>query len=173
MPRLVALLRGVNVGGRNRLPMAELRALAEGLGLREVETFIQSGNLLFSSDLTDPAGTLALAIERRFGLAVPVVVRSAEELERVRSFDPFPQADANALHVGFLAAAPGAGVTDSLEPERFISERFVLAGCEVYFWLPAGMGRAKLPAYLDRRLPGGLTVRNWRTLEALARLAAD
>jgi uncharacterized protein (DUF1697 family) len=137
-----------------------------------VETFIRSGNLLFSTDLADPAGALAAAIERRFGFAVPVVVRSATELERARTFDPFPQAAASTLHVGFLAAAPGVDLADSLEPERFPAERFVLAGSEVYFWLPAGMGRAKLPAYLDRRLPGGLTVRNRRTLEALARLAA-
>lgn len=94
MARAVALLRGVNLGGRNRLAMGELRALAEELGLCEVETFIQSGNLLFSTERPDASSELETAIERRFGLAVTVVVRSAAELERVCALNPFPMPSA-------------------------------------------------------------------------------
>jgi uncharacterized protein (DUF1697 family) len=149
--------------------MAELRALAESLGFGEVATYIQSGNLLFASPAPPAPRALEAAIAERFGLSVPVVLRSAAELAAAVASNPFAGADLATLHLGFLASPPEPGALDGLDGARFLPERFSLKGRELYLELPAGMGRAKLPAVLDRRLP--MTVRNWKTVAALAELA--
>lgn len=173
MPRFVALLRGVNVGGRNPLPMAELRALVESLGFTEVVTLIQSGNVVFSAERSPTSGLLESAIEERFGLTLPVIVRSGEELRRALAANPYPAAEPGTLHLGFLAATPAAGDVAALEPDRYLPERFQLQGAELYLELPAGMGRSKLPAYLERGLRVPVTLRNWATsMKLLALLGA-
>jgi uncharacterized protein (DUF1697 family) len=166
------LLRGVNVGGRNALPMAELRALVESLGFTEVTTLIQSGNVAFSARKRPAPERLATAIQERFGFAAPVVLRSREELARALAANPFTAADPATLHLGFLGAAPAPQAVAALEADRHLPERFHIAATELYLELPSGMARAKLPVYLERRLGVTLTLRNWRTSERLLALAS-
>ena len=172
MPTVVGLLRGVNVGGRT-MPMAELRELVESLGFDDVRTYIQSGNVLFSAKKRPAAAELEAAIERRFGLEVDVMLRSAAELERTIEHNPFPDADRSKLHVGFMARKPTAAVVGALDAEAFLPEQFAIEGTELYLHLPSGMGRTKLPDFVLRRVKVPTTIRNWNTVTKLAELARE
>lgn len=173
----IVLLRGINVGGRNRLPMVELRAIMEGLGCRSVQTYIQSGNVVFQA--TDAVidglpGRLAAAILEHVGLTVPVVLRSAGALWEIEAGNPFlgEGVDPAHLHVAFLAEEPDAGCVAALDPARSPGDRFVVRGSEVYLHLPHGVARTKLTnAWLDRALGTTSTVRSWKTLGKLVELA--
>lgn len=169
----VALLRGINVGGKNRLPMAELVQACEALGWREVRTYIQSGNLVFRAE--EPRGeSLQAEIERRFGLRVPVVLRSADAMAGVLAGVPFAELDREELHVGFLAEPPSAERLAKLDPARSPGDRFAVVSGEIYLHLPNGVARTKLTNdYFDRALGTVCTVRNWNTVEALARMARE
>jgi uncharacterized protein (DUF1697 family) len=171
MPRYVGLLRGVNVGGKNKVPMAELRTLVESLGHAEVSTFIQSGNVIFSTQKSITPATLETAIATQFGIDVDVVLRTVPELAKVVKANPFAGADPSKLHVGFMTRAPAAAVVTALDGDAFAPEHFAIRRTELYLHLPNGMGRAKLPGYLDRRLKIPTTVRNWNTLTKLLELA--
>jgi uncharacterized protein (DUF1697 family) len=171
LPVTVGLLRGVNVGGRS-LPMAELRELVQSLGFEDVRTYIQSGNLLFSSKKRPAPAVLEAAIERRFGLQVDVMLRSPEQLEQVVERNPFPDADRSRLHVGFMTTKPSAEVS-AVDAEAFLPEQFAIVGTELYLHLPNGMGRTKLPDFVLRRVKVPTTIRNWRTVTKLAGLARE
>jgi uncharacterized protein (DUF1697 family) len=175
----VALLRGVNVSGHNKLPMAALRELAAGLGLTGATTYLQSGNLVF----TDPGGpgeqvarALEGAVAEAVGNDVRVVLRSHQDLATVLATNPFlGPADPGTLHVTFLTAGPaGAGPRSAAGAPSAGpgDDRYALSGREVYLHCPAGYGRTKLDnAYWERRLGVGATTRNWRTVTALTRLS--
>jgi len=175
----VALLRGINVGGRNRLAMADLAAAFAAEGCSEVRTYIQSGNVLFLAPAARVAA-VAVAVEGaiagRFGFRTPVVIRSAAELARVARANPFllAGADPATLHVAFLAGPPDAGRVAALDPRRSPPDAFAVRGREVYLHLPNGVARSRLTnAWLDAALGTISTVRNWRTvLELLARSSA-
>jgi uncharacterized protein (DUF1697 family) len=171
MPRYVALLRGVNVGGKNKVPMAELRAACEALGHTEVSSYIQSGNLVFTTAKSITPNGLEAAIASEFGIDIHVVLRTEQELEQVVKANPFAGVDLSKVHVGFMADKPAAAKVKTLDADRFVPEEFALRGCELYLHLPNGMGRSKLPAYLDRQLEIPTTVRNWNTVTALLDLA--
>lgn len=174
----IALLRGVNVGGKNRLPMKELTAVFAAAGCVRVETFIQSGNVIFERPAAR-AKEIPTRIERelaaRFGHPIPLVIRTASELQAVVKLNPFlaAGADPDSLHVGFLAAKPSAKAVAALDPERSPPDEFIVRGREIYFRFPAGLARSKLTnAYFDRVLETTSTVRNWRTVLALCELAS-
>jgi uncharacterized protein (DUF1697 family) len=171
MPVSIALLRGVNVGGKNKVPMAALRALFESLGHTNVQTLIQSGNVIFTAPKAVAATSLEKAIASEFGFDVSVVLRTRADLSRVLATQPFAKTDTAQVHVGFMAAAPSAAVVKAIDAERFAPEEFAVRGKEVYYLLPGGMGTAKLPAYLDRQLKVPTTVRNWNTVTKLEQLA--
>jgi uncharacterized protein (DUF1697 family) len=169
--RLVALLRGVNIGA-HQVAMADLRAEFESLGHTRVDTYIQSGNVVFTAGpQLDPAG-IAAALAARFGFRIPVLLRSAAELRRVVNANPFPSVAGTRLHVAFMADPVAAGADGSLDREQFLPEEFAVDGSEIFMHLPGGMARTKLPAYLERRLRTSFTVRNWNTVERLAAMAA-
>lgn len=172
MPTYVALLRGINVGGKNKVPMAELRALVESLGHIHVRTFIQSGNIIFGSDASLTPRSLEVAIEDTFASHITVVLRTPAELKRVVEANPFTRADPSKLHVGFMAKRPPAAAVAALDAEGFRPEEFAVIGAEIYLHLPNGMGRANLPGYLDRQLKIPTTVRNWNTVTKLVELAS-
>jgi len=151
--------------------MAELRTLAESLGYSEVRTFIQSGNLVFSTNKHVTPAALEAAIATRFGLEVPVVLRTDAELEAAVRANPFAAAALSRLHVGFMAGPAGAAALAGLERGPFLPEEFAVLGADVYLYLPDGVARTKLPRYLERRLGLPMTVRNWKTLGSLAELA--
>jgi uncharacterized protein (DUF1697 family) len=169
----VALLRGVNVGGKGRVPMQELRELFESFGFENVRTHIQSGNVIFRSSAMPSTSVLESALFDRFHIASPVVVRTSSELSKVIRNDPFGDVDRSYLHVGFMAQAITDAEVASLELDRFAPERIAAAGTEVYFCLPGGMGNSKLAGYLNRKIGGSMTVRNWNTVTTLAELAAS
>ena len=173
--RYVALLRGVNLGPRNKVAMAELRATCESIGCTDVSTYIQSGNVVLRSPRTAKALGTALerAIAEQLGVATTVVVRTPAQLGRVLAANPFPAADAKELHVGFLSEAPARRAVSSLADLSFPPDEFVLRGAELYFRFPNGMGRSKLGAYPFGRLLGvDVTMRNWRTVTKLRELSA-
>ncbi|MCC6238464.1 MAG: DUF1697 domain-containing protein [Dehalococcoidia bacterium] len=175
MPRYVLLLRGVNVGGRNRLPMRDLVAILEELGCSSVATYIQSGNAVFEASAATaralPAAVSA-SIESRLGFRPPALLRTREELDAVRAGSPFPVDRTEWLHVGFLASRPAPEAVAALEPTRFAPDEFAVVGSEVYLYYPNGLGRSKMTNdYFDRALKTVSTVRNWRTVETLASMA--
>jgi uncharacterized protein (DUF1697 family) len=175
MTAYVTLLRAVNVGGRNRLPMAELRATLSARGFDGVTTVLQSGNVLLES--ADPeqvvAATVAETIEASFGLRIGVVVRTAAELTAIAGRNPFlasdEERDPATLHVAFLSKRPSAASVATLDPDRSPPDSFMLEGRELYLSYPNGSGRSKLTLdYLERCLGVQATARNWRTVQRLA-----
>lgn len=172
----VALLRGINVGGNNILPMKALAAMFVDVGCADVRTYIQSGNVVYaaSAALARKVPTLIeAAIEREFGFAVPVQTRSAAELRDVVASNPFlAQHDPSLLHVVFLAKAPNAKQIADLEPRRSPDDSFTVRGREIYLACPNGLGKSKLTnAWFDSRLATISTGRNWRTTTKLLELA--
>lgn len=174
MARHIALLRGINVGGRNLLPMQDLRALLERLGCTEVATYIQSGNAVFdcapSTAKTLP-NRLTQAIVEATGFDVPVVLRTAAQWRRVAAEHPFDGKD-DAVHVAFLRDKPPAAKVTALDPDRSPGDRFEVRGREVFLHCPDGVARSKLTnSWIDRSLDTVSTTRNWRTVQTLDRMA--
>jgi uncharacterized protein (DUF1697 family) len=177
MSTYVALLRGVNVGGKNMIPMAELRSSLSALGYQDVVSYIQSGNLVFRAGPGKPQD-IATAIEKQiaasFGRNVTVIVRTPAELEAIAEGNPFlgGKTDVSRLHVVFLESAPPAKAGAELDPGRSPPDEFRLQGREIYLHLPNGMGRSKLTIdYFERRLGVAATARNWKTVLRLLALA--
>jgi uncharacterized protein (DUF1697 family) len=174
--RYVAFLRGINVGGKNLLPMQRLARIFEALGCRDVRTYIQSGNVMFAASATLPPRVPRLieqAILAEAGLDVPVLVRSAKELATVARTNPFqgPPADPKSLHVAFLARIPTAAQVATLDPQRSPPDEFVVAGREIYLRLPFGVARTRLTnAYFDSKLGTVSTLRGIGTIEKLLEL---
>lgn len=171
MNRRVALLRGVNVGGAGKLPMADFRDLLESLGFARVETLIQSGNALFEAPGEDAAleATISAALGRRFGFAPEVFLRSAADMAAAATDHPFAGAKASRVHVFFLRGMP---VIDAarLAPFAAPGDAWSVAPGRVTLALPDGIGRSKLAERLMRQLPPN-TARNLNTVTKLAALA--
>lgn len=173
MTRRVALLRGVNVGGAGKLPMAGFRTLLEGLGFARVETLIQSGNAVFQAgeEATALEDAIRDAISRHYRFAPEVFLRSASEMAAAATDHPFVGAEAKAVHVFFLRETP---VLDeaALRLAAAPGDAWAVAPGRVTVFLPAGIGRSKLAERLMRQLPAH-TARNLNTVAKLAAMAAD
>ncbi|MER6154741.1 DUF1697 domain-containing protein [Streptomyces sp. NPDC001868] len=178
MTTYAALLRGINVGGSKKVPMADLRTLLTGLGHTGVSTYLQSGNAVFTSDHGDEdslAADLTTAIGEHFGFTVDVLVRDHAYLEAVREACPFPAAELEGkqLHVTYLSETVDATRFEGIDQQAFLPEEFRLGDRAVYLYAPEGLGRSKLAETLSRpRLQKGLiaTTRNWNTVVKLAEL---
>jgi uncharacterized protein (DUF1697 family) len=174
----LALLRGVNVGGRNKLAMKELAGIFREFGCHDVSTFIQSGNVIFGAApevASTVAAQVAARIADRFGYRTPVILRTAGELAAAVAANPFVGSGCSEdeLHVYFLAGPPAPSRVARLDPDRSPPDRFEVRGREVYLRLPAGMARTKLTnAYFDAQLATTSTGRNWRTTARLLELMA-
>jgi uncharacterized protein (DUF1697 family) len=172
----VALLRGINVGGRNKLPMADLRSALESSGLRHVRTYIQSGNVVFDAgDLaggdTAVAEAVGSVIRDTFGLDVPVVTRTLDDLERIAGAHPDAAGDVPPKWLLVYVLDRPADPADAPDPGRFGSDRLVVDGREIYATYPAGSGRSKLSIDVIERSFGVLaTARNLSTLGAIVAL---
>ena len=174
----IALLRGINVGGRHVLPMKELAALLEDLGARKVKTYIQSGNAILQSEEQNMAllsGKIAAEIRKRYGFEPDVLLLESEDLEDAISANPFPGAESEpkTLHLGFLASTPSSPDFEALEGLKKESERFRLRDRVFYLHAPEGVGRSKLAAGAERLLGVSMTVRNWRTVCKIQELAQE
>ncbi len=175
----VALLRGINVGGKNKLPMKDLAAMFRDAGCQDVRTYIQSGNVLFSAEPSlarDVPALISASILSSFGYRVPVVTRTAGDLREVVRVNPFAQSGfkPNWLLVLFLADLPNRALVESLDPNRSPGDEFVVVGREVFVNYPNGVARSKLTNnYFDSRLSTISTARNWRTVNKLLELAAS
>lgn len=176
MARLIALLRAVNVGGR-KLAMAELRTLCGELGWRDVETYIQSGNVVFTApgEGGEIEKTLEEAIERKFGMGVPVMVRTASQWAAYAAANPFPKAaedEPNRLQILVSKNAPRADAAERLMERAQAGEAVRAAGGALWFHFPAGVGTSKLtPAAIDKAAGSPSTGRNWRTVVKLREMA--
>ena len=170
MTTYLALLRGVNVGGANKVPMKELRGLFEDLDHEDVRTYLQSGNVVFegrSSSSKKLAGEAERAISEAFGVDISVILRTRPELKRVAAGNPFPTEDVkpSLLHVMFLSDAPSPASVKTLDPDRSPPDEFKVKGREVYLWYPDGSARTKLTIdYFEQMLGTRATSRNWNTI---------
>ena len=171
----VALLRGINVGGKNMLPMKDLAGMFAAAECTKVRTYIQSGNVIFEAPVGAPgiADTITANIEKRFGFRIPVILRSSQQLLKTIRDNPYLAAveDQRWLHVYFLANAPNARSIAALDPERSAPDAFHVRGQEIYLHLPNGMARTKLTnAYFDSKLSTTCTARNWATVLKLSEM---
>jgi len=173
----IALLRGINVSGHNQIPMAELRSLCARLGWGDVQTYIQSGNLVFTAGATQAAleTELERAIERHFGFSVPVIIRAAADWPAYVRGNPFPEAcqkEANKVLLTLSKAPPKAAAVEGLRARATNGEQVRQVGDAVWIYFSGGVGRSKLsPAVLDRLVGSPVTARNWRTVLKLEELA--
>jgi uncharacterized protein (DUF1697 family) len=171
----VALLRAVNLGPHNKLPMKDLAAFFDAAGAKDVRTFINSGNVVFSAPDAKVAGIgkkVRAAIGERFGFDAPIVFRSAAEMKKVAGGCPFPSDDR--VYVTFFADKPDKKGLALLEAKRHPAEEIVLRGRDLYLYLPNGGGETKLVAsFVDKALGTFGTARNFRTVTKLAELASD
>ena len=177
MTTYIALLRGINLGPRNKVAMADLRDLLSELGHDDVRTHILSGNAIFESSRRSAsriAAEIERAIERRFGHQIAVLVRTRDELADVVSSNPFPAAKREPSHCFaiFLSENPPKAALDRLDPETYAPDEIRLGDRVIYAWLPNGVQGSKVLGLLtDKRLGVTTTNRNWNTTTKLLELA--
>lgn len=176
--RYAVLLRGVNVGGRNKIAMADLRQILTDLGHGDVKTHLQSGNGVLSADQApdELAAGIATAITARTGLKCAVMIRTGAELAEVVAGNPLGREPENPsrFFVAFLSAEPQKAAAAALAKQDFGSDRAWLRGRHVYSWVPNGLADTKLTyALLEKQLGVVATARNWNTVRKLAELTAD
>jgi uncharacterized protein (DUF1697 family) len=169
MTGYVALLRGINVGGHRKVPMAALRETAEALGLRNVRTYVASGNLVFETDKTADSLEAALekAIEKRFGFAVDVVVRSAAQWAALAKANPLRQEsekEPGFVHMSVGRRVPTEADIAALAAKAGTNERVLSAGGAIWIWFGDGAGRSKIGS---GKSTGIWTARNWRTVQTI------
>lgn len=172
METIIALLRGINVGGNNRLPMRDLVANLQEIGLQNVQTYIQSGNVVFQterSNLPELAHEIGTVIEANHGFRPQVMLLRLADLETAVTHNPFPaaQADHKTLHFYFLASVPANPDLATLEAVQTDTEQFQLIDKVFYLHAPDGIGRSKLAAKVEKALGVATTARNWRTVSKM------
>jgi uncharacterized protein (DUF1697 family) len=170
MARLVALLRGINLGSKRRVPMADLRELISELGYEDVRTVLQSGNVVFTGAKAKARETLETGLEERYGFKVDVVLRTMAELRAVVDDEPFGDEVDNLTRyfVVFLPSAPNANAVETLKKTDFAPDEFKAGGRELYAWCPEGMQNSALMRALGKPgLAETATVRNMSTVKKL------
>jgi uncharacterized protein (DUF1697 family) len=175
MPTYISMLRGINVGGQKKIPMSELSKLYESLGFSHVKTYIQSGNVIFESPITDTAQLavdIQQAIKDSFNFDVPVFIRTIQEFDEVIQNNPFPDKDQTKLHVTFLSASPIVQPLLEIDAVKDELEEFLIHGHEIYLYCPNGYGQTKLTNNLfEKKLKVLATTRNWNTVNTLLSMA--
>jgi uncharacterized protein (DUF1697 family) len=175
----IVLLRGVNVGGRNRVPMGALREALEAAGFKDVVTYVQSGNIVLESGAKPDAlaRDVEAAIANTFDLEIAVVVRTRAQLAKIVSHDPLGELagdEAKLYQVSFCAEKPDKDAVAKVAERAVHGERLLAHGREIYAWFPHGVGRSKLAAQLSKQKLGTVvTARNWTTVKKLLELAGE
>ncbi|MEM6554560.1 MAG: DUF1697 domain-containing protein [Pseudomonadota bacterium] len=175
MKTWIALLRGINVGGRTLLPMKDLRHLLDRAGFTQVKTYIQSGNCVFQSDQADPGELqriISEAIETQFGFRPSVLLLDAAALQQAMAENPYPEAadDPKSVHLYFLSAPAIRPDLAGLKALQTATERFTLTERVLYLHAPEGIGRSKLAARVEQKLGVPTTARNFRTAVKISEL---
>lgn|SRR5262249_7390403 len=174
---MICLLRGVNLGGHHKVPMEVLRTLCESLECQNVQTYVQSGNVVFRTSERDPVALgkkLENLIEKKFGFRADVVLRTPSELRDVVARNPFRKRsgiEPAKLLVTFLTTHPGPEMQNAVQAIPANPEVVHLSGRELYIYYPAGQGRSKLWARIDKALRNAGTARNWNTVTKLLEMA--
>lgn len=166
------------MGGNNILPMKELREVLATLGLSDVKTYIQSGNVVFQSkktDIDDLTAEISAAIGQSFGFTPHLLLLTMSEFQNALTCNPFPEGEAEpkTLHLFFLATIPNQPNLDSLTAVQTDSEKFSLIDKVFYLYAPEGIGRSKLAAKVEKAMDVATTARNWRSVNKIMGMAAD
>ncbi len=175
MTRYALLLRGVNVGTKNSLPMTDLRAMLTMIGCTDVQTYVQSGNAVFGTKLGAAELTRAIeeALERYMGRPIATTLRTQRQMKAIIGANPFAKVATNPAYlcVTFLSKAPTRSEVAPLHAQDWRPELFLVAGKEIYTWHPNGQGRSPLAAALGKLpLRGAVTTRNWNTVQKLSEM---
>jgi len=179
MTTYISILRGINVSGQKLIRMEDLRKLYEGLGFTDVTTFIQSGNVIFNTVHAVSENSLSekieKAIEEKYSFFVPVIIRTADEIQAILLSNPFldeEDIDREKLHVTFLDEVPNPALSADIKANNPSPDRFVIKGRDVYLYCPGGYGNTKLSnTFFEKKLKVHATTRNWKTVGKLAELA--
>ena len=175
----ISLLRGINVSGYRVIKMDALKSACSEIGLENVRTYVQSGNLVFESNLSDikeVSQSISRKIHESFGFDVPVITITAKELEQVIAGNPFSKKssmDSTFFHVAFLSEAPNAQSIEKLQEIEVKRDEFALIGKAMYLYCPDGYSKSRLTnSFLEARLKVTATTRNWKTTNELFRIAS-
>jgi len=163
----IALMRGINVGGRNKLTMKSLVSIMESIGCSNVRTYIQSGNVIFDAPKKNWSKTISQAIEKQIGFAPEVLLLTAKDLKAIADAVPFPIENPKAVHAFFLTSAPKSPDLARIKQLARPTEQFLLGATVFYLYAPEGIGRSKLAAGVEKALGTPVTARNWNTVVKL------
>jgi uncharacterized protein (DUF1697 family) len=177
MQTYISMLRGINVSGQKQIRMTGLQSLYESLGLVNVQTYVQSGNVVFDSTEQDASKlrkSIETQIEATFGFAVPVLMRSADDFRRIIENHPFAQEDSARVLVTFLYERPDQTKLDDLSTYNDKVDQFALGEQEIFLFCPGGYGKTKLSnTFFEKKLGVIATTRNWKTVNALDEMASE
>lgn len=175
MSKYIAILRGINVGTGRKVPMADLRKLCESLGLQQVQSYIQSGNLVFELSNPEPIPELEARLQKAFseafGFEIPVLIRTSEEWTNSIAKNPFlkeENVDIDRLHLTFLKELPKSEMLEKIKGFQFLPDRYEIIGKNVFVFCAAGYGTSKLTnPFFESKLKVQATTRNWNTVMKL------
>jgi uncharacterized protein (DUF1697 family) len=178
MTKYIAILRGINVGSGRKVPMADLRKLCESLGLQQVQSYIQSGNLVFELVQPEPLPELEIRLQQAFteafGFEIPVLIRTSEEWAESIAQNPFlkeKNVDIDRLHLTCLKELPSAELLEKIKAFQYLPDRYEIIGREVFVYCAAGYGKTKLTnSFFETKLKCPATTRNWKTVMQLTEM---
>ena len=174
MTKYIALLRGINVSGQKKIPMADLRELLTKSGLEDVQTYIQSGNIIFKSSEEDKVELelkIHKAIKSHFGFEVPVLVMKPEALQHIFDACPFPKEQKEKSYFMMLFSKADEALVDSVSKLSYPNEAFKITDNAIYFYCAVGYGKAKFSNnFFERKLKVTATARNYKTMVKLVKL---
>ncbi|WP_066221714.1 DUF1697 domain-containing protein [Formosa haliotis] len=177
MKTYIALLRGINVSGQKKVPMAMLRELMTGLGFKHVKTYIQSGNVVFQSIETNTVELeqmISKSIVKTFQFEVPVLVKSENEIRTIFEANPFSETEKESSYFTLLKSEPAAQLKAMVSNEVYANEVFVVTDACVYFYSTQSYGKAKCNNnFFERKLNVSATTRNFKTMQKLLSLCSD
>jgi len=175
MTKYISILRGINVGSGRKVPMADLKKLCENLGLQNVQTYIQSGNVVFELPKTENVSELETRLQKAFtqafGFDIPVLVRTAEEWAESIAQNPFlkeENVDIDRLHLTCLKELPATVLLEKIRTIQYPPDRYEIIGRDVFIFCAAGYGTSKLVnSFFESKLKTPATTRNWKTVMKL------